>query len=204
MATPSSKFQKMLPYFFCYNQTNYARWGVIYINEMHRLPEDVKREFEAGNFVVKRSSCRFNQVDPDHSQEWLNGVGKKTGGIIGITKTISALCRWALSFNLGSLLSMDTYILSGFGSGDDYTHNESLKGRKSVDSKNEDALVFALQKNGLFSHEQPNDLPPKTSQQRTSKKTCWKQERKVKVNWKNLLQNNFCLAKQETLPLEID
>ena len=46
-------FQSMLPYFMRYNQTNYARWGTIYLNEMHQLPTEVKTEFEAGNWVVK-------------------------------------------------------------------------------------------------------------------------------------------------------
>jgi len=36
----------MLPYFIRYNQTNYARWGTIYLNEMHQLPTEVKTEFE--------------------------------------------------------------------------------------------------------------------------------------------------------------
>jgi len=42
------------------------------------------------NFVVKRSAQKFNQVDPDQAMEWINGTGKKGGGIVGITKTISA------------------------------------------------------------------------------------------------------------------
>ena len=92
-----SAFQSMLPYFMRYNHTNYARWGTVYLNEMHQLPPEVKTEFDAGNCVVKRTPHRFNQVDPDQSQEWLNAVGKKGGGIIGITKTSSALNRWALS-----------------------------------------------------------------------------------------------------------
>jgi len=53
-------FQCMLPYFMRYNQANYARWGTIYLNEMYQLPVAVKQEFEAGNFVVKRSSHHFN------------------------------------------------------------------------------------------------------------------------------------------------
>ena len=44
---------------------------------MHHLPPEVEREFLAGNFVVKRTKQKFNQVDPDQSQEWLNGIGKK-------------------------------------------------------------------------------------------------------------------------------
>jgi len=71
-------FKSMLPYFYWYNQTNYARWEVIYLNEMNQLPQEVKEESKAGNFVVKRSPHRFNQVEPDQSQEWLSGVGKKS------------------------------------------------------------------------------------------------------------------------------
>ena len=91
-----------------YNHTNYVRWGTVYLNEMHQLPPEVKSEFDAGDFVVKRTPHRFNQVDPDQSQEWLNAVGKKGGGIIGITKTSSALSRWALSYNLRSHLALET------------------------------------------------------------------------------------------------
>lgn len=93
-------FQRMLPYFIRYNHINYARWGTIYLNEMHQLPQHVKKEFEAGNFAVKRSLHCFNQVDPNQTQEWLGCIGKKGGGIVGIRKTSSALSRWALSFNL--------------------------------------------------------------------------------------------------------
>ncbi|KAJ8410626.1 hypothetical protein AAFF_G00195300 [Aldrovandia affinis] len=127
-----------------YNHVNYARWGTIYLNEMHQLPQLVKKEFEAGNFVVKRSLHCFNQVDPDQSQEWLGGVGKKGGGIIGITKTSSALSRWALSFNLRSHLAHDTRVAFGLGTGDDFIHNETTKGRMERDSKDEDALLTVL------------------------------------------------------------
>ena len=67
----------MLPFFQRYDHTNYARWGAVYIAEMNQLPQEVQTEFEQGNFVVKRSNQKFNQVDPDHSQEWLNGIGEK-------------------------------------------------------------------------------------------------------------------------------
>ena len=67
---------------------------------MSNLPEPVLSEFMQGNFVVKRSNRRFNEIDADHAQEWLNKVGKTEGGIVGITKTRSALNRWALTYNL--------------------------------------------------------------------------------------------------------
>ena len=49
-------FQRMLPLFMRYDHTNYARWGTIYLNEMHQLPAEVQKEFDCGNFVVKRTS----------------------------------------------------------------------------------------------------------------------------------------------------
>lgn len=92
-------FSLMLPYIMRYDHLNYARWGPLYLAEMHQLPEPVLSEFQKGNFVIKRSAHKFNQVDPDQAMEWINGTGKKGGGIVGITKTTSALTRWTLSYN---------------------------------------------------------------------------------------------------------
>ena len=82
-------FQSMWPCFMHYNKVNYARWGAISRNEMHQLPQEIQREFEAGNFVGKRSPQQLNQVDPDQSQEWLGCIGKRGGSIIGKTKVIT-------------------------------------------------------------------------------------------------------------------
>lgn len=151
-------FQRMIPYFMIYDHTNYARWGVIYVNEMHHLPPEVQKEFEDGNFVVKQTSQNFNQVDPDQSQEWLNGIGKKRGGIIGITKTSSALSRWALSYNLRSHLANETRAVYHLDSDDEYSHNESGKGRQTQDSRDEDNLLTTLKSFKLFSDEACQDL----------------------------------------------
>lgn len=86
-------FRCMLPFFMRYDHSNYARWGSVFLADAHQLPEAVYQEFQNGNFVVKRSAQKFNQVDPDQSQEWLNGTGKRSGGIVGITKTPTALSR---------------------------------------------------------------------------------------------------------------
>jgi hypothetical protein len=141
-----------------YNQTNYARWGTIYLNEMHQLPDVVKQEFDDGNFVVKRSAHRFNEVSQDQAQEWLNGLGKKGGGIIGITKTTSALSRWALSYNLRSHLALETRFSFGLGSGYDSIHQETTKGRKNVDLRDEDSLLCVLQRCCVFSCDTPKTL----------------------------------------------
>ena len=89
----------MLPWFFRYDHTNYARWAV-YLTDATQLPAEILQEFRAGNFVVKQSNAKYNQVDPDQSQGWLNATGKKGGRIVGITRTPTALSRWSLSYNL--------------------------------------------------------------------------------------------------------
>ncbi len=117
-----------------YDHYNYARWGPVYLTEMHQLPTPVLSEFEKGNFVVKRSTRKFNQVDPDQAQEWLKGVGKKGGGIVGIMKTASALCRWTLSYNLRSHIAMETYAMYQMRPGEKLLHNESTNSRQERDT----------------------------------------------------------------------
>jgi hypothetical protein len=60
---------------FRYDHTNYARWGAVYLADSTQLPAEILQEFRAGNFVVKQSNGKYNQVDPDQSQEWLNATG---------------------------------------------------------------------------------------------------------------------------------
>ncbi|KAK5936226.1 hypothetical protein CgunFtcFv8_027647 [Champsocephalus gunnari] len=55
-------FKRMLPFFFRYVHINNARWGTVYLAEMSALPPEILLEFQKGNFLVKRSDRRFNQV----------------------------------------------------------------------------------------------------------------------------------------------
>ena len=55
-----------------YDHTNYAKWGPVYLAEMKNLESiapEVYAEFMNGNFVVKRSKRRFNQVPVDQATE---------------------------------------------------------------------------------------------------------------------------------------
>jgi len=139
-------FKCMLPFFVYYDHTNYARWGPVYLAEMHHLPDPVLQEFQQGNFVVKRGQQKFNQVDPDMSQEWLNAIGKKGGGIVGITKTPSALSRWALSYNMRAHIAASTRDMFHLGLHDEIVHNESTKARTQQDNMDESAILDALKR----------------------------------------------------------
>lgn len=137
-------FHAMLPYFHRYDHFNYARWGTVYLSEMNQLPEDIAHEFRQGNFVVKGSDNLFNQVDPDHSLEWLNGIGKKAGGIIGITKTKSALSRWALSYNMRACVASQTREMFDLHIDDDLTPNEATSSRMKRDNSDETCILEVL------------------------------------------------------------
>ena len=75
----------------------------VYAAEMKQLPHEVKEEFLKGNFVVK---CSFNKFN---AQEWLNGTGKIADGIVGMTRSVSAVMLWSLSFNLRSHIANKTH-----------------------------------------------------------------------------------------------
>lgn len=129
-----NSFRSMLPWFFRYDHTNYARWGSVYLADRHQLPPEVLAEFQQGNFVVKRSGGTFNQVDPDQSQEWLNATGKKGGGIVGITRTPSALSRWSLSYNSRSHISHLTRNMYDVNPDDILIHKDASKSRQALDA----------------------------------------------------------------------
>ena len=144
-------FSLMLPYFKRYDHVNYARWVPVYLVEMHQFPEPVLSEFKRGNFVVKRSAHKFSQVDPDQAMEWINGTGKKGGGIIGITKTTSALCRWTLSFNLRPYIAELTHEMYSLYRGSTDLHNEATKSRQKRDNDYESSLISTFLGFSVFS-----------------------------------------------------
>ena len=117
---------------------------------MHQLPLQVQEEFRRGNFVVKRSRATFNQVSPDQAQEWLNATGKKSGGIVGITRTPSALCRWALSYNFRSHIATQTSNMFDLHDDDRLIHKERGKQSREKDNKVENALHDTLKQYGIF------------------------------------------------------
>jgi hypothetical protein len=49
---------------------------IVYLADATQLLAEILQEFRAGNFVVKQSNAKYNQVDPDQSQEWLHATGK--------------------------------------------------------------------------------------------------------------------------------
>ena len=139
-------FKRMLPYFFRNDHVNYARWDTVYLAEMLTLPPEVLLEFQEGNFVVKRTERRFNQVSADQSTEWLNATGKKSGGLDRITRITSALNRWTLSYNLITVITSQTTAMLDLTAEADDEYNECTKRRMENDDSDEQKLVQSMNK----------------------------------------------------------
>ena len=107
--------------------------------------------------MVKISDRKFNQVDGDHGQEWLNGIGKSSGGIIGITRSIPALNRWALSFCQRTVIAERTCELYGI-SRRTAEHKESTAARQKRDLADEQSISHAIQGMKIFHPNSPDQL----------------------------------------------
>ena len=147
----------MMPYFQRYGHNNYCKWGTIYTTGMKMLPREIEQEMLNGNSVVKIGSGMFNQVSADQSQEWLNGTGKKGGRIIGITKNVRALSRWALSFNLRSQMSKQTKDMLDIDVDKLTPHKEENLSRMK-DSEVEDNIRKKLEEYNIFANDVGENL----------------------------------------------
>ena len=85
----------MIPYFFAFDMTNYARLTPIYISQMMELQHNDIQTWtllEEGNFSVnKLANVAFTAIGADHGIEQENKTMKILGGIKGITNNERAL-----------------------------------------------------------------------------------------------------------------
>ena len=110
---------------------------------MNQLPKEVLEEY----VVVKWNENKFNQVSP----EWLNGIGKRGGGIVVITKVSLALSRWALSYSLRPKIVENTDTMFRLHQEDKFSYKQSTPGRKGRDNKDECSLFTILKQFKVFS-----------------------------------------------------
>ena len=72
----------LMPWFFAFNHTHYARLLSVHLCDMLQLQEtnpEVFRHFNEGHFVVAKSKCAFSSLDIDHAHEQNNKYVKGDG-----------------------------------------------------------------------------------------------------------------------------
>ena len=136
---------EMLPFFHAFDHTNYARWVPVYLADMHRLPETapaVYEQFAMGNFPVKGSKGRFNQVWSDLKLEQsLNRYSKTSGGLIGITRNQNAVDRWHITASDRAKVLENIRHMCGSSKPDSYVHKEAGQSRLQRDEKDVQKLA---------------------------------------------------------------
>ena len=111
-------------------------------------------EFMDGNFVVKMSKRRFNQVPADQATEWKNKTCKMQNGIIGITRNDQARDRFCVTWSERSQISEDTRHLFGLEDDEEeessFTRFDSLASRRVRDADDVAKLFQQLNKYDVF------------------------------------------------------
>ena len=81
----------MLPWLAALGHIHYLRLGLVFLNNIKRLPDSIKEAFDQGNFTVKRTSRAFSTMGIDQVHEQNNTAVTVDGGAIGIMENESAL-----------------------------------------------------------------------------------------------------------------
>ena len=116
-------FKEMLSLMAIYDHVNYTRWGTVYALDMEKLQHTAPMVYADGNFVIKRSDQRFNQVSTDLALEYVNKMCKVSGGLSDIKRTKTALDRWMLTCTDKARLSQDVRDLIGLKKMNHITRN---------------------------------------------------------------------------------
>ena len=78
--------EKLAPFLFALDATNYSRWLPVHIHNMKYLPNAIKTEFKNGLWTVTRSAKKFSSIAIDQAHEQTNKILKGTGGALVIMK----------------------------------------------------------------------------------------------------------------------
>ena len=82
---------------FALDHTNYSRWLHLHIRVMCELSvkhPKVFEQFNAGAFVVHRTTHIFSSITLDQAHEQENSTIKGDDGAIGLTENPAALRKW--------------------------------------------------------------------------------------------------------------
>jgi len=136
-------YKQMLPYFFAAGHVNYARYGLCYLREMERLPQEVLSHFMKGEHVMHHSAGLWNGIWSDMMIETtFMRYGHAPGGIVGITLKPETLKVWALSLHACSRLESDLDDMTDEDTQSKVvtTHKEEAKARIAEDKKDRDGI----------------------------------------------------------------
>lgn len=136
-----SCLRNMLPWFFAYDNTNYARYGTFYYCTMQMLEQthpDLHEKLQSGHFSVQMSTSNtFGKIPEDQTiEETVNRSSKIPGGIIGKSTNVQAVNRWITTAADRAMIADNVKELAGMKAKDaNWTHKEASPARIKRDEK---------------------------------------------------------------------
>ena len=135
----------MLPHFFAMDRQNYARYLPVYLADMQKLElthPEVYKEFAEGNHSISRSGQPFSQVSTDMALEQsINADSKSSGGVIGISQSLSALERWFLTIHERASITSALKAMFGLQDGEQASHKEAAPRRVRRDEEDVKKMI---------------------------------------------------------------
>lgn len=153
----------MLPWFFAYDRTNYARYGSVYWCTMATLATthpDAEDALASGELSVQRSDHPFAQVAVDMAiEQTVNRDTKTPGGLIGMSTNASATQRWLLTAHDRAAIASSCRDLAGIVHDKSSVHQEATPSRLKRDEEDVQSLIsttrdwanpFVADEEGMF------------------------------------------------------
>ena len=130
--------QGIMPWFFAYDRTNYARFTPVYWCQMqllsHTHPE-AHQKLSEGEFAVQMSNTNgFGQIPVDQTiEETINRDSKVKGGIIGFSQKKNTVQRWILTAHERAEFTQLCRRLAGLTRNSQNKHKQASKSRMKKD-----------------------------------------------------------------------
>ncbi|XP_071577048.1 uncharacterized protein [Temnothorax nylanderi] len=101
---------KLTNLFIAFNQPNYARYLVLYHNNLLKVETThpgLENELKRGSIGIKRTTKPFSRIPVDLTlEQTINAdAARRTSGVINLTNSFSARQKWAVTHSLRAALS---------------------------------------------------------------------------------------------------
>lgn len=147
--------EEMSKYFHAHDQSNYAKWVLLYLADMLELEITDKESWDfldEGNFCVSKNQIPFTSIDPDHAIEHEHKPFKTRGGFVGITGNEAALERFVITMpilcNIAETFKVYSSIKPSDSDSKRQHHHEAVGNFFENQLKQSQSLINTLAKEG--------------------------------------------------------
>ena len=153
--------ERLIPWFFALNRTNYARWLSVHIKDMRELEfkhPQLAVDFTAGKFTFQKTKNPFSALPLDQAHEQNNETVKGDGGAIGLTENPQALRRWMVGGPETARVVHEFEDVALKNDAERHGHHEQTKGVQCRFKIHVEALVDTMSGPGNPFAEESKDL----------------------------------------------